>query len=39
LGFGHGFSEHFVGQIQSAYIVSGVGQGSVQGILLLNFQP
>jgi hypothetical protein len=39
LGFGHGFSEHFVGQIQSVYIVSGSGKGSLTAQLVLNFQP
>jgi hypothetical protein len=39
LGFGHGFSEHFVGNLQGTYTVSGVGQGNIQGALVLNFQP
>jgi hypothetical protein len=39
LGFGHGFSEHFVANLQGTYTVSGVGQGNSQGALVLNFQP
>jgi hypothetical protein len=39
VGFGHGFSEHFVGQVEGAYVASGAGKGSVQGLLVLNFQP
>jgi hypothetical protein len=39
LGFGHGFSEHFVGQLEGVYTVSGSGQRNMQGVLILNFQP
>jgi hypothetical protein len=39
LGFGHGFSERFVGQVEGAYTASGAGKGNIQGVLVLNFQP
>jgi hypothetical protein len=39
LGFGHGFSQHLVGQIHGAYVVSGLRKGSAEGLLALNFQP
>jgi hypothetical protein len=39
VGFGHGFSEHFVGQLQGAHVVAGTGKGNYQAILVLNFQP
>jgi hypothetical protein len=39
LGVGHDFDGHFVGQLQGAYTLSGQGQGSFQGIVVLNFQP
>ena len=37
LGVGHDFNGHFVGQLQGAYTLSGQGQGSIQGIVVLNF--
>jgi hypothetical protein len=38
LGVGHDFDGHFVGQLQGAYTLSGQGQGSVEAIVVLNFQ-
>jgi hypothetical protein len=39
LGFGRAFSEHFVGQIEGAYTVAGAGKDSIQGVVVLDFQP
>jgi hypothetical protein len=37
LGVGHEFADHFVGQMQCAYTLSGQGQGSIQAVVVLIF--
>ena len=39
LGFGHAFSAHFVGQVQSYYTVAGAGKGDVEVLIALDFLP
>jgi hypothetical protein len=39
LGFGHAFSDRFDGQVQGVYTAAGADKGSLQGILVLDFQP
>jgi hypothetical protein len=39
LGIGHDFNGHFIGQLQAGYTVWGNGQGSIQGGVVLDFQP
>lgn len=37
LGLGHEFTDHFVGQLQCAYGLSGLGRGAFQAVVVLIF--
>jgi hypothetical protein len=39
LGFGHAFSEHFVGIVKGQITVAGAERGAIAGEVELNFQP
>jgi hypothetical protein len=39
LGFGHAFSEHFVGTVKWEVTIAGTEQGAQKGELSLNFRP
>jgi hypothetical protein len=39
LGFGHGFSKHFVGVIKCGVTVAGANQGAIKGEVDLDFLP
>jgi hypothetical protein len=39
LGFGHAFSQRFVGTVKGQVTVAGADQGEIQGEIDLNFQP
>jgi hypothetical protein len=39
LGFGRGFSQHFVGVIKCGVTVAGAGQGQIKGEVDLDFLP
>jgi hypothetical protein len=39
LGFGHAFSDHFVGTVRCYVTLTGPQQGAIQGELDLNFRP